>query len=141
MKLENQVCTKKQAIRLKELGIKQESHFYWDEHPLESVTIMAYYKKDFSYEIVASAFNVAELGAMLAAGIVQDYKEKPKYGIQINKCPQWLDNDRKWIIYLAGDSHYTMSDNEAECRANMLIYLLENNHITPEEVNQRLLNS
>jgi hypothetical protein len=122
MKLVDQVCSLELAERLKNLGIKQESLFYWLMHDgigepecSGNIHIGDADEKDYFIEL-ASAFTVAELGEMLPGGICQTDK--------INKK---RDSDLKsYCIYLAGDSFHAKDDNEANARAKMLIYLIEN---------------
>src|SRR5436853_5083725 len=70
MKLEHQVCSLNLSKRLKELGVKQVSVFYWsgdeqliygDQEPVKSLKLP-----------MLSAFTVAELGDMLPARIKDD---------------------------------------------------------------------
>jgi len=140
MKIEAQVCTFEQSKKLKELGINNKSTFnYWDfnnvsdkffhsgrqhlvygEHCPASGSINNELK-----ECWFPAFTVAELGVMLPNG----------YDTMQNSVDGWRGyND---------DNSDCPPDNEgfateAEARAAMLIYLLENNLTTAEEVNQRL---
>jgi hypothetical protein len=113
MKLENQVCSLELAKRLKELGVKQESLFYHD-NTLKKVawTGNIYLAPvDFGMRYV-SAFTVAELGEMLK-----------KYEME---CI-WFEEQEQWGCYQTCDGyepHY--ADTEADARARMLIYLLEN---------------
>jgi hypothetical protein len=120
MKIEDQVCTEFQADRLKEFGIIQESLFYhthsdWGVMPRKSI--------DFSGN-PSSSFSVAELGIMLPPGYDTMY----------------CTNDGWRGFDLDGQDMCDSKpfDTEAEARAAMLIYLLENNTITPAEVNERL---
>lgn len=137
MKIENQVCTLEQATRLKELGIVQESLFHhglWyngDSHDNVIRVGRAAENKRFQY----AAFTVAELGAMLplevrtGRGIMngEDYclvsVESPLC-YKMDKCQPMFS----WNYF----------KTEAIGRAALLIYLLENKLITPEEVNHRL---
>src|ERR1051325_10817319 len=63
MQLEQQVCSLELAKRLRELGVKQESYFYWffEEYNHEPVG-WRIQTEEGDY----SAFTVAELGEMLA---------------------------------------------------------------------------
>lgn len=73
MPLEKQVTSLKLSQRLKELGVKQESLFWWDngELPIRSdgkkrIPFVQYSKKGFAeYKNFYSTFTVAELGEML----------------------------------------------------------------------------
>jgi hypothetical protein len=137
--LENQVCSLELSKRLKELGVKQESVFYWADGSVvisidmdllltnNKVRSFSAINNDYPDEDIYnlySAFTVAELGEML-----------PPY-VKLNQCEfyytqipsQHLD---KWIIfYRAAFNSWTGQDqedeNEANARAKMLIYLLEN---------------
>lgn len=109
MKLEQQVTNLELSKKLKELGVKQESLFYWGNTigQLDQDCWRVYFFKDddVSMEYV-SAFTVAELGEML----------------------KW-----KSLMIFGLPEHYAdfISDtiSEADFRAKMLIYLIENNLI------------
>lgn len=120
MKLENQVVSLELARKLKELGVKQESLF-----------VMYNFGKDGHYEIgqwnesaphsyvypnseIISAFTVAELGEMLP----DEYFA--------HQCKTLGGHTR--IDF--GDEQMVNSNTEADARAKMLIYLLENNLLT-----------
>jgi hypothetical protein len=158
MKVQSQVCSLSQAIALEQKGIIQNSLFYHLELPetvyrkesmviadkgeLESATHKGHY---------FSAFNVAELGVMLPdsggklKGLAQattgrcfggDDNGKPQYF-----CKYPYDDFDKEKDHPTGDHDNFFAPSEAQARAEMLIYLLEKNYTTPEEVNNRLLNS
>jgi len=165
MNLENQVCTFEQAKRLWELRISQESLFTWFSFRNESSPkdqwklvhkvceptemVDEYEERDYLKDLVwYSAFTVAELGLMLPPffpSFVQD-------GGKHSHCR----NERTDTFPLLGGSTefdttpaYVLNKelvpmqtgrNEAEARANMLIYLLEQSLISPEEVNKSLKN-
>lgn len=93
---------------------------------------------------VYPAFTVAELGCMLpdkylnTASLHTDDHLKTKqyyYGF-------WKTGN-EWSYRLEGYEPYPTEffKTQAECYADFLIHLLENNLITAEEVNQRLANS
>lgn len=133
MKLENQVCTLEQAKRLFTLlGLNESLLNYVSENDksYEIVVCNGYSWSDFpaysGYKYKYPAFTVAELGLVLPFG---EYD-----------TAQW---DYGWRIYTDGGDG-AMGDvyfnTEAEARAAMLIFLLENNIISPDEVNKRLNN-
>lgn len=134
MKLEDQVCTVPQAARLKALGISQKALFY--HHPLfggpafgervittpGSLTMVCN-DKEFAF----AAFTVAELGIMLPPGY--DTMRTTDHPVDI-----WRGYDKEGKDVFKGLKGIT----EADVRAQMVIYLLENEDITAKEVNGRL---
>ena len=133
MNIEDQVVSLELAKKLQELGVKQESHFFFHcagnrcsigesrqvmegQHP----EIVLFNKNNNTY----SAFTVAELGEMLPKGYRSGKAGNPKkgdYKVYVNVC---------YSSHRDGYSHTTSEDTEANARAKMLIYLLENNLIT-----------
>lgn len=119
MQLENQVVSLEIAKKLKELGVKQESYFFW-------VIVNGSWVISGGYELLDeelrmetySAFTVAELGEMLP-----------------EKCFVTDKQDGKWwnVKYLdphdVSKNYTTAHEGEADARGKMLIYLLENNLI------------
>lgn len=115
MKLEDQVVSLELAKRLKELGVKQESFFYWDGQLLRP----AIYAGDghnlgvpLSDKIFA-AFTVAELGEILPD---HSYAQKRDDGYW--ECGYHLALGK-------------IAKTEADARAKMLIYLLEQGLVKP----------
>jgi len=111
MKLKDQVCSLKLAKELKELGVKQESLWWWSLRGQMGWTI----ENNFFMKTTAtrgknycSAFTVAELGEKLAKAFYQ------LPGTMIMN-PQGKFK-KLWTTI-------TGFDNEAENRAKMLIYL------------------
>lgn len=130
MKLEKQVCNLELAKKLKELGVKQKSLFWWiwiNNKPQYKPRIAE--KGQFSgYEEdeKCSAFTVAELGEMLPINITID---EHTCSFNIARAESGIGD--KWQV------EYTHWDNqrellgkdaftEADARAKMLIYLIEN---------------
>jgi len=141
MKLNKQVCSLEFAKRLKSLNVKQDSLFYWfnmgggfflqyfdklaeyaDENEMEGTKKdwAKNYMKKYGDDNNFSAFTVAELGELLPAG----YLTKK------------VSSGREWKCYYsdhAGNKlqEATTCENEADCRAKMLEYLIENNLLEP----------
>lgn len=124
--LEQQVCSLPLAQRLKSLGVKQESFFVWaklSERP-EKWRIQT---KDRQYEDECSAFTVAELGEML-----KNTSHTVRFGT--------LYGEHGWIglkVSFVSPDHEELdaltdifAPTEANARAKMLVYLLENKLIT-----------
>lgn len=144
MKLEQQIVSLELAKKLKELGVKQDSLFYWyrvaSSKNLELVgnedykisvgnratVCLAEVNWGMLHESI-SAYTVAELGEMLPTSI--DVKEKG--GGEIFKLAIWRHLN-KWSVFYGGQDYCLCSfedETEADARAKMLIYLLENNLI------------
>jgi len=127
MKLEDQVCSLELAKRLKELGVKQESYFYWisDEDENFVVPTGTYDWGDWpgyeKFEPKYSAFTVAELGEMLPTNKVQTLK-----WFDVYYCESWQD-----VVDKAGPIGRETSKKEADARAKMLIHLIEKGIVAP----------
>lgn len=131
MTLDKQVSNLKLSKKLKELGVKQESVFYYkkiltsDKKPsviycdrveASIAESMTSYHKNF-----CSAFTVAELG-IRAKGITYKILEDGIYRAELDMS---FYSDRKWSPQ--DTAKETFDDkNEANCRAKLRIYLLKN---------------
>ena len=118
MKLENQVCSLELAQKLKSLGVKQESLFQHNLLEKEDVYRITYGNprtNTFGRKFIdtVSAFTVAELGEMLPKGCFTTKTESEEF---------------PWRCEYKGGYGITASgaDTEADARAKMLCYLLEN---------------
>lgn len=131
MKLEAQVVSLDLAKKLKALNVKQESTFYWvldfviqnwagksdftgkmEDRPAKKRWTLAMAKGE--HEEIYSAFTVAELGEMLPWG---------------TKFEKYRSNGSIRYSVIEVESIKNMAvhdDTEADARAQMLIYLLEN---------------
>lgn len=127
MKIEHQVCTKEQAIILRELGVIQEGHFSWYQHYQMTEGELILDKSGITaekrFKQIASAYTVAELGVMLGYFIHNPFLEAVK----------WITQETAF--------NFTESGCQAHCYASWLIHLLETNLITPEQANKRLSES
>lgn len=158
MKFEDQVCSLELAKRLKELGVKQESFFYYGRvedtcfkethHEVIIHRALWEWNEDCFYYTDYSAFSVAELGEMLPIHIEQD-----NYCHEILMCvsdEEYKTNDYEEYILvkprtyqigynpLSGENDtpnekfFHEDKKEADVRAKALIYLLENGLIKPD---------
>jgi len=116
MELEKQVCSLESAKRLKELGVRQDSLFYWQvrayARPTETPRVV--YRSDRTYRGVIchhSAFTASEIGMMLPA-----HSENPE---RFEDGAWWCNSQCSWGGCVSHKS-------EAEARAKNLIYLIEN---------------
>ncbi len=145
MKLEDQVCSLELAKRLKKLGVNQISLFKWIKanHPTEKTCdamVQHSGALEDSYEDTPvsdgwtltswAAFTVAELGEMLPDNIKDDDEEICWiYHDKINGCHRIsyvhsCDEQCSPFIECKGET-------EANARAKMLIYLIEQGLMKP----------
>lgn len=113
MNLQSQVASLDLSRKLKELGIKQESLFWWSichdcekEYPAGSVIWALDYGKQHGENI--SAFTASELYVLIPAKHCNFYK-----------------NESGYVFSLFGEPN-TYDVNLANCIAKMLIHLIEN---------------
>ena len=119
MELKEQVCSLELAKELKELGVKQESLFWWDGYTnFEDEIKLEYGKPDFvaGDAMFYSAFTVAELGEMLPRGYMSFH----------DSIGKWFCEDLDTFIQPGYKEIPDDYNTEAVARAKMLIYLLEN---------------
>lgn len=116
MPLEKQVCSLELAKKLKELGYPQESLYIWVDNEGEpKVYFDDGYRPAYTNLFYCSAPTVAELGEMLST---KENNNRIRDAFAIN---QWVCDY---------ETHRTLGNTEADARASMLVYLLENKLIT-----------
>jgi len=133
MKINKQVTSLELSRKLKELGVKQESFWYWKSRSYLGVVRSILVEGIPELKDRAgffSAFTVAELGEMLPDNLVSSGMNDGKwfcvYGPRENgdDMPDsiWEDKEKYEFGYM------TIGDKtEANARAKMLCYLIENN--------------
>jgi hypothetical protein len=135
MTLEQQVCSLELAQKLKELGVKQESLFHWsrgDDHGGLEVRYRQYVSdKDGEPVEHCSAFTVAELGQILPEreNIVTMFLGNGSCQIAFQESLQ-LEMGEMQSSRWGAAGQCILADTEADARAKMLIYLLENKLLT-----------
>ncbi len=127
MKLENQVCSLESSRRLKELGVPQKSLWSW-------VSGLCGTKDEDKFELktcfcvddiwIFSAYTCAELGEILIRGMYYKWETCRDHGNFLIRYGNWEKNPNE----LFGGK------TEAEARAKMLIYLLEQKIIKAEDL-------
>jgi|SRR6185312_12748801 len=155
MKIESQVCTLEQAMMLKKLGVNEPSVFYWAVkntphirakvedygHPQGSTPHAAI---RISEEKICNpncfnAYTVGELGAMLP--MPQEIKIDADHIMTWKPGGIAREND-KWLVEYGNDVesslHRAHGMTEAECRAALLILLLESKIISLQYCNDGL---
>lgn len=152
MKLEEQVTSLEISKRLKELGIDQQSLFYW--HNIDSIPsiICNHWYPERSGDFFISAFTTSELLEMLPHHLVS-HEEEPfnSYRLHVTgsvivKNPECIDPIRTHIVNYECDTHRgdalildrkyltknIWDENPADALAKMLIFLVENKLIENE---------
>jgi hypothetical protein len=132
MELEKQVCSLELAKRLKDLGVKQGSEYWWvmqkkvgsslnDPYLEHHYVFMSGWGEPtiYSYERVALAFAVAKLGEMLHQA----------FAIMIAKRVVVIDPRGRWKRLV---KTVNQMQDEVDARAKMLVYLLENHLVGGE---------
>jgi len=120
MKLEQQVTSLEISKKLKELGVKQESLFYFSRpYPEHQYCVFRQVQNDTKKDPKISAFTVAELGEMLPVFVGTEWLQ-----IQPNRSGDY------WMVFY-GDGQPKMEREKhlANAVGKMLIYLIENNLI------------
>jgi|GEM_PF-1002830 len=151
IELKDSVTTLETSQRLKELGVRQDSQFYWFK---EKTNEADYYElgiliDGWIYQVypqpscldkckfllnncdVYSAYNSDELGVLL-----------PERYMTYRVGNQWINADYKAYDKDYGFNIWTVGGNtgaEAEARGKMLIYLIEQKIVTAKEINKETI--
>lgn len=119
MELKKQICSLEFSKQLKELGVKQESVFYWRKIDMNG---KVFWEPEYEMTInpfktleSISAFTVAELGEMLPNYYTTGRSENNNYN-----CWRIRSSEKKLNFFDLS------SDTEANARAKMIIHLLKN---------------
>ena len=136
MTLENQLVSLELSKKLKELGVKQESLFSWvigvnfGQTETEKKNFKPWVINDQAVRIpeynYIPAFTVAELGELLPNGYVTGHTQ---FKDEKTWCCHWYRINKDGVAKNIGDPLYDQpifAETEANARAKMLIYLLEN---------------
>lgn len=153
MNLTHQVTSLELSRRLKALGVKQESYFWWnyvvssscegnDDFATrrEGWQLMSAHWEDAVKAQFCSAYTVAELGNLLPREIEYQASSKEKSGYDgyrpmFLKCGKTIMDNGWYVMYSDPHPanevpvHSTHADTEADARGLMLAYLLENSLI------------
>lgn len=129
-------CTPEQGKRLVELGIEAGELMHYKKFDYNDETFVWTSKLQGATKkpATAPAFDVAELGVLLPHGIIDNSDEDKPAFYPIKACKE--DDETFNCMWLYNRNFNCKT--EAQARANLLIYLLENNHVTAAECNARL---
>jgi hypothetical protein len=134
MSLEQQVCSHKLAKRLEELGVRQESVFWWVDRKL---TYTGGHASHAQLKGGIAAFTVAELGEMLPDDIIIPSKNGTPHTHSLRFGRYRVAGDRFWCAYPGGTARTNPEERahtEADARAKLLIYLLEHHLLSSTEL-------
>lgn len=153
MELKDQICTVEQALKFEELGIKNHYHgaqggtFKWTKHERlpgggagyntrEWTAVPSSYLDGFGHQGSPYALNVAELGILLPDSFNSYYSEHLGCWMwQAIEMVENLDGDSEWTVTHSDSAEY---DSEAEARAAALLYCIEKQLVTVEDLNKLL---
>ena len=134
MPLEHQVCSHELAKRLAELGVQQESVFWWVDQKLMYTGGRASHAQRHGG---IAAFTVAELGEMLPDEITVPAKNGKPYTHWLRFGRYRGAGQRFWCAYPGGAARTNLEERahtEADARAKLLIYLLEHHLLSTMEL-------
>ena len=129
MKLEQQVVSLELAKKLKSLNVKQESLFVWSKQE-DLKNWKCEYRKYFAVDMRRdiAAYTVAELGELLPTE--QNNRMGFFSGRAING---WFCEVKNYGVMPFERLHVELQhDTEANARAAMLVYLIENELLDPK---------
>lgn len=136
MTLQEQVCTREQSVKLKELGIIQDGLFYYLDgvDDLYTGTFLKKMSKGANDGKASCAFTSAELGKMLAALEYEAWGHDMVFTSYISEYG--------WRVMYRNPRHFENPDRyfdtEAQSRADTLIFLLTEKLMTAAHANLAL---
>lgn len=136
MRIENQVCTFEQGVKLFNYGITQSlfNHVHTKDGKEHWIDHNSVFDEN---NIYIPAFTVAELGVMLS-----DFTNSHQWNDRFpNYYNDGITGFWEWFLLDLSNQRQGLHQTEAEARAAMLIYLIENKHVNVEGINTKLLNS
>lgn len=137
MRIETQCCTREQSQKLYELGVYGETYFYHT-----SMGILPISSIDFKNGHVLNAFTSAELGQILSFVRYKSYGYALIFTSSFNDDSDIMDGGA-WSCGCRNPVDFSNPDiktpAEAQARAEMIVFLLENKIITAEQCIAALL--
>lgn len=131
--LQNHVTSLELSKKLKELGVRKPSIHQWVDGEIWDLTMQSDYQtpNTVSQTEWLPAYLVSELGMMIPDGLV--IGTVPNLS-EDNKITQWVC--QSYANLYCDKIPHQVASTEADARAEMLIYLLENGLITINDVNK-----
>ena len=134
MPVEQQVCSHELAKRLAELGVRQESVFWWVDRKL---TYTGGRVSHAPLQGGIAAFTAAELGEMSPDDIIIPSKNGKPYTHWLRFGRYRGAGNRFWCAYPGGTARTNLEERahpEADARAQLLISLLEHHLLSATEL-------
>jgi hypothetical protein len=140
MKIEDQVCSFEQAQKLKELGVDIKTIFQWFEFYAPEQEFKVYLWPNDNYELAPchghvkasfSAPTVAELGVLLGIALSKTdlYMESSTEDRELTLRPPKSAGTGDQLTF-----NWFHDGTEATCRADALIWLIEEKFANPEDL-------
>ena len=125
MKIKDQVCSLELAVKLHKLGVASPSLFYTDSSKNKNNEIEMWETPDYCQDNI-NRYSVAELGELLPNQIDNGIGEDPSFmHFDYN-----VIKEDGYMVYIEdfdfNKEHIEIAKTEANARALMLIYLIEN---------------
>jgi hypothetical protein len=118
MKLEDQVPDREYCERLKELRMTRGTYFHWWEIEKDRFKLDHFYHPErWTSENYIAAPTVAELGEMLSK---LPSEQISSYFFRV---------ENRWLAVFRGSLGYSMDKKEANARAKLLIWCVENGYV------------
>lgn len=124
MKIEDQVCSLELAKKLKDLGVKQESLFWWEEYP--SIYNLRYYP----HKIIFGEDNIKFYSAFTVAELLNIFPLINGCPLQLFKGINFVDTETTYcarydLLPMTYQEFNELTEsNPANALAKMLIYLI-----------------
>ena len=119
--LTDHVVSLELARKLKALGLRQDSQFYWIKESDPYIWFNSGLYPTSAIDWGYSAYLASELMEAIPAGVCQT-----------DKVPLWDDEARTYSVYYAGDSFHAKSHNLCDAYALCLMHIIENNYVDDE---------
>lgn len=138
MKLEDQISSLEQAIKLKELGIVQQSEAFWCLHTDKPFPVNREFVEQSSSLWVYTPPRKQPIAAFTAAELVHMLQNLGNIEMSISDKKQWFSTKTDYRKNTPHHLRFWYFDSFAQACAAKLIRAIENEYETIEVFNKRL---